>query len=419
MIRRAWIRAAVFLAALTVGGCSSRPAPDSAEKTEPAAFTVSGRVAKDSRTKSLEPTNVTMTEVVVDNKPSAGPGKAGFFESEVATDGAFRFENVPAGRYIARLVPAPLGAVPVTIDVNGGDVKGVELTVPFTVALSGRIEVEGNGLTPRFNVICGNISISTNGTSRFSIDVPEGEHKVSVAGLPKGYSTQSILYGSTDVLTTPLLLASGEPPRELILKLGVSSPPPWARVRGQLTRGGQPVPAPAQSRIALTGLDVRDRFEAPIRPDGSFELSRVLVGKYNARLTPEITGMDPVRLTVEGENINDWKIALPRPEVRVRVVVAGGGAPPNFQLIFYDVPLSSADPSITANRAIPINPEGTFVTILPPGEYPQIKPNALPAGYTVKSFMDGSTDLLKRPLKIDGKNTKELVLTLVKKSEGK
>jgi hypothetical protein len=414
MTRRALLPFTV--AVFGVLAACSAPADEDAKKAlEKKTFMVSGRVVRDTRTKALEPTNVTMTEVVFDREPAAGPGNAGFFESDIADDGTFRFENVAPGRYIARLVPSPRGSNPVTIVVGQGDVTGVEIVVPLTVTLAGRIEVEGNGLIPRLNVVIGNASVSTTGTARFTIDASEGEHMVTVAGLPNGYSVKSIAYGADDVSSSSIRIAPGEAPRELVIRLGVSSPPPWSRVRGRLTRGGQPAPTPGQTRVILQGINVKDQFEAAVAADGSFDFPRVLPGKYNARLNPEITGLEPVRLTVERENIDRWEIALPRPEVRVRVVVAGGGAPPNFQLIFYDVPLSSMDRSVTANRSIPINAGGMFVTNLPAGEYTRIVPHGLPADYSVKSFTDGGTDILKKPLKVDGKNAKTLVLTLGKK----
>jgi hypothetical protein len=416
MNRKTTILTVAIMAAGVMSGCASQLEEDDSKATAKTRFSVSGQVARDLRAKDAGEMNVTMTELVIDKAPVAGPGNAGFFESDIAADGTFRFEEVPPGRYLARLVPAPKGAVPVTIIVGEGDVSNVEISIPHTTSIPGRIEVEGNGLIPRFNVISGPASVSTTGVAQFTLEATEGDHEVKVAGLPKGYSVASVTYGSTDVLAERLRIAADEKPRDLVVRLKVSSPPPWVRVRGRLTRAGQPASAPRPTRITLTGIDIQDRFEATVRPDGSYEFPRVLPGKYNARLAPEITGLEPARLTVvENEKVDRWDIALPRPEVRVRVVVAGGGDPPNFQLIFYDVPLSSMDPSVTANRAIPIGPDGTFVTILPAGEYPRITPNGLPAGYSVRSFTDGATDILKRPLKIDGKTAKTLTLTLVKK----
>ncbi|HEX4998278.1 MAG TPA: hypothetical protein VFY29_08635 [Terriglobia bacterium] len=401
------------LAAISLWGCSARPDTPPDAQPEKRAYVVSGRVPRDPRAKGGEDPVVTMTETVVDHQP-AGPDGAGLYESPLSADGAFRFDEIPPGRYIARLIPAPPGANPVTIVVGHEDVTGVEIPIPLTVTVSGKVDVEGNGLTPRFTLAFGGASIATNGTARFTVDIREGEHRVRVAGLPQGYSVQALTYGPIDLLTDPLRIAADQPPQDLVVKLGVSNPPPWVRVRGRLTRTGQPATISGRNQLALVGINVKDRYEAAIRQDGSFEFPRVLPGKYNARLVPEIAGMNPVGLTVEHEDVDDWKIALPRPEIRVRVAVAGGGPPPNFQLIFYDVPLSSADPAITANRAIPMQSDGVFTTNLPPGEYARIEPHGLPRGYTVKSFTDGATDLLKRPLKVDGRNSKQLVLTIAK-----
>jgi hypothetical protein len=237
-----------------------------------------------------------------------------------------------------------------------------------------------------------------------------------VAGLPEGYSVKALASGSTDLLESPLAVSAAAPPAEIVIRLGVATPPPWVRVRGRMTREGRPAaPAPA-SRVTLTGIARTDIFETAVRADGSFEFPQVLPGKYDARFVPGIPGFDTVRLAVGPEDVNGWEIAIPqvKPQITVKAVVAGGDEPPNFQLIFYDVPVSP-ESSLTRHIAIPMTPGGTFTTTLPAGEYRRIVPASLPRGYTVKSFKDGAIDLLKNPLKVDGRTGKALVLTLTKK----
>lgn len=131
--------------------------------------------------------------------------------------------------------------------------------------------------------------------STFVFDLPAGEHRPSVEGLPAGYTVKSIRSENADLLAMPLKVADGTPLIRLTITLGVVEGPPWKRIRGrienlnganprELERGNLSRPL----AIMLAAPAFSEYFFAPIASDGSFEFPWVLPGTYSVRLTPNI-----------------------------------------------------------------------------------------------------------------------------------
>jgi 5-hydroxyisourate hydrolase-like protein (transthyretin family) len=144
-------------------------------------------------------------------------GKRHTLETPVAGDGAFRFDNVEAGDYIAALaapgLPATAMAAPITVTA-GKNVTNLEFAAPR--AVSGRVTVDGGGVPPRFGLrlISGasseiTIAIHPEPNGSFMVFLPVGEHRIgSAVGLPDGKAIQSLRYGAADLAREPLRISA-------------------------------------------------------------------------------------------------------------------------------------------------------------------------------------------------------------------
>jgi hypothetical protein len=133
----------------------------------------------------------------------------------IQEDGTFSFVDVPPGTYAATVNPG-INMVPVEVIVRDQDVSGVELRVPATKAVAGRVIVEGSGrvqgveirLGPRFSVFV-NVNL-LNGT--FNVTLPEGALPalLSTNVRPAGYTVKAIDYGGIDVLRQPFTITTSD-----------------------------------------------------------------------------------------------------------------------------------------------------------------------------------------------------------------
>jgi TonB family protein len=186
--------------------------------------------------------------------------------------------------------------------------------------------------------------------------------------------------------------ATPPPPVNTITSGGVS-------VRGRVTRlpGAQ---AALRANLILPGPQPVTTSTA-VGPDGSFEFVNVRPGNYNVTLSVPV----PFRPIVVG-SLDMTGIEFTVPPMRTvtgRVVIEGGGSLP--QRLTFIVPHQIG--SVTMSMLI--QPDGTFNILLPEGER-RLSINA--TGYSVRSFMHGSTELLQDPFKLSNTDTSQLVVTL-------
>jgi hypothetical protein len=140
-------------------------------------------------------------------------------------DGVFEIENLPPGKYILQEPYSRSSDVlSLMFDVGATDVTNLELkylpretlltsaTPAATKAIKGRVEVK-DGLTPEFEIgfmptrdaVIYAVAVSGG---EFSIALPAGEYRISIAGLPMGYSVTSVNAGPLD-LTEPFMVIDG------------------------------------------------------------------------------------------------------------------------------------------------------------------------------------------------------------------
>jgi hypothetical protein len=376
---------------MTVAGTAASPITITLGVSSPPPWVkVSGRVTGASNASPVAP-RVTLSAVGVEA-----------LDTPIRSDGTFEFPMVLRGTYTARISPAPAVAPPfVSVAVGNKDVDGVQIEIPVTKCVPGRVIVAGDGPIPgvtfTFTGAAGsNIAVITPGPGQFGILLPESERRVSLTSLfPAGYSVKSLTYGSVDLLRNPLKVA-GADSSELVLTFA-AEPHSWVNVSGRVTGID---PSARKYRLAMTGLQQK---EIPLQSDGSFEFTNVLRGSHNLNLTA--AGGIPVSksIVVVDKDMNDVEIAAPpQREVVGTVVVEGGGR----GFFYFTLTLKGT----SGTRSVAVASDGTFKVALAEGES-QVSISGIAANF-VKSFTYGGTDILKAPFRVSRTDSAELRLTL-------
>jgi len=386
--------------------------------TSPAAWSkVAGRVTGvDSALLTTSPLTVTLN----------GSGLLTNWTSSVKPDGSFEFPKIYPGTYTVRVLPPAnaannpnaralnLGAATAVINPAGTDITGLEVAVPHQKEVTGKVTLEGRGAMPRFlisllnpptvqqanipNVGATSLNINPQPDGSFRVTVMEGERQVGIAaGLPTGYTLKSMTYGTTDLLKNPLKVAASDT-AELRVTLTAPNLGP-VRVSGTLTGVDDSVFTRGPVTATLSGANTIGTLTVPIAADRSFQFPEVFPGSYSVRVTGGGIANSPnVSVVVASADVADIEIAVPRQkEITGRIILEGLAPMPRFQV---------------SPLFINPQPDGVFRMTLLVGEHSIGPATGVPAGYTVKSFTYGTTDLLKNPLKVSDKDTDELRITM-------
>jgi hypothetical protein len=253
----------------------------------------------------------------------------------------------------------------------------------------------------------GSITVPTNPgpDGIFKVNLPEGDRKITIAGLPPGFGLESFSYGSTDLLKNPIHVALNET-AEMAITVDATNIRPHnisGKVTGLLTTQGV--------RVVLAGGNLGPGVESPIAPDGSFAFKDIPPGTYQARLS--LSGVVIVAsVRVDNQDVTGLTIAHPRRFVVAAHVVVDGdtGAQPTPKVT---LEAKNAAGGTTTATVIGTSSGGPMQMSLPDGEH-TVSARNIPAGYQLKSIRYGTTDLQEAPLKIDGPITWEIIVRLVK-----
>ena len=387
-------------------------------------LTVSGRVITDSNP-ALGPLQVMLS----------GGNTTGYTNLNVPAkiDGTFEFARVRPGTYTITVNPSPISE-PRTVIVADKDITGIELRVPWAGDVAGRVVVEGSGPVPPFTMLFSGGSRQANAfyqgaNQTFRATLPEGFFVFTTSGLPSGLFLKSVTSGDTDLLAGPLRVARTQLPAEIIVTLGVSTPPPWVKLSGRVTGSRQ-----SMNSISIYGPG--GTLTASLTADGSFEFAKILPGSYTVSIpsTNGSTPVQPLTLVVPNRDVSGVELPLPAlKEISGRVIVEDGGPLPRATLTVTPATEeqkrgnSSTPPSLAqllvttaGNRSVPMNiylalqQDGSFKASLPEGRYPvtaNIQTTGGSAPYSVKSFTYGSADLTKEPVVIAASDSAEMRLT--------
>jgi hypothetical protein len=173
----------------------------------------------------------------------------------------------------------------------------------------------------------------------------------------------------------------------------------------------------------LNGTGLVTNWTSPVRADGSFEFPKVYPGTYTARIDLPGASQNPANIAnlnfglatatinLTGTDISGLDIAVPREkEIAGKLILEGRGLMPRFAIPLNPLPGTSI-PQVQYMGISP-QPDGSFTVSILEGARQVGVANGLPAGYTLKSMMYGTTDVLKNPLKVAISDTAELRVTL-------
>ena len=199
---------------------------------------LTGRVAADMQ--SLGPRTATIT----------GGKLEDILEVPVRPDGSFEFGHVPPGKYLVSLYPPTPGIPSYPVTVGDADLSGVTLVPLPTVTVSGRIVVENGPMpvgilgfyTPQTYV---SGTLKPDGT--FTVQLHGAYHEVDLAGLPVGYSLDSVLVGSRE--NTGGIVVDRKDISNVVI--AVNAPQRLAQVRGRVS--GLPASRSGSTKAELTG----------------------------------------------------------------------------------------------------------------------------------------------------------------------
>lgn len=197
-------------------------------------------------------------------------------EVPVREDGSFDFGRVPLGDYLLYVSPNPPGQTSLAFRVEQRDMTTLEFVRPPVRKVSGRIVVEKGPLPVvflAFSTPQGHVSAPINPDGTFSVALHAATHRVELGGLPVGYAVRSVRMGAKDVTATGIPLAGADVEN---VTIDVAVRRQLAALRGRFTGS---VPGAEPLRVEVTGPIV-GRLEAPVRPDGSFEIPALPPGLY-------------------------------------------------------------------------------------------------------------------------------------------
>jgi hypothetical protein len=159
-----------------------------------------------------------------------------------------------------------------------------------------------------------------------------------------------------------------------------------------------------QARLLLqAGLRV-----VSLGANGIFQIPGVLPGRYVLEISPP--GSYSIKREIEvGPQATNLQIELPFTQIPGTVIVSGDGIPPALKDSIR-VFLYARDGRVSF--CLPEN-DGRFYQVLPPGEY-RVEAQSLTANYSVLSISDGTHDLAAQPYVLERAGPPEIRITIGK-----
>jgi hypothetical protein len=361
------------------------------------------------------------------------------------SDGRFEFPKVLSGSYFLLAFP---GKARKPLTVGNKDIHNVniELIPPTMRQVRGRVVVEGDYPLPsaQYQATAYKIQpdpsygVTTQPDGTFVMNVAEGEHRLAVTGFSAPYRIRSIRYGNADLLKEPLGVI-GENKDEILVTYEVT-PSTWLKVAGRiigtenLPAGNNPVHATLRGELTPIVLQTGSNTE------GFFEFPKVLAGAYTLSTEPDIAGVTSQTIVVSDRELSGLNIVVPpQRQVVVRTVTTGTSSTVGYNLHVkyadgkgYEIlRFANVDVAVvmgrTDNRCISdfcsnvgrlglalqepvvVSTSGQVLTLrLPEGEY---RFEVQSSQHQVRSIQYGAADLFTEPLRIQGPEPHEVVVT--------
>jgi hypothetical protein len=227
-------------------------------------------------------------------------------EVPVQANGTFEFGHVPPGKYLLSLYPPTPGIASVPVTVGDEDVSGMELVPLPTHRVTGRIVVK-NGPIPYgilgFYTEKTYVGGTINPDGTFSVQLHAANHQIDFAGLPVGYSLDSVRVGSRDV--TQGLTVGNADLSDVVITL--NAPGRLAVLRGRVT--GLPANRYATTVVELAG-PIFSRLQADVQQNGTFEFPAVTPGLYTLTLSG-VRELAPMTVAIDGFRTFELTVAVP------------------------------------------------------------------------------------------------------------
>jgi hypothetical protein len=150
-------------------------------------------------------------------------------DTTTKADGSFEFEKVTRGTYVVRAVSPLPGESEQPIVVGDRDVHGLEVVIPLSTEVGGKVSVvDPRGQPLRIHP---NISVHFRVSSEefswtfvredgtFTIPLDENQYTTTVTGLPAGYAIKSISAGRLNLLRNPLVIDGKQTPAQIEIVL--------------------------------------------------------------------------------------------------------------------------------------------------------------------------------------------------------
>jgi hypothetical protein len=355
---------------------------------------------------------VRIAAVAVPEAADKSGTSAMFGISATNSDGSYRLEKLPPGRYyiFAGLIDLPSyypnataldRATAIVVDA-GTTVSGIDFTLarPQGLTVSGRLEIPStmqfsdSWIVTLFSQTRGPTAspmqskVQRDGTFHFD-RVSPGDYRISanLAGAASAY----VKAVDADLLNLILPVVD--------CNAGV-------QVSGRIV--GTPT-APIQS-ISLSGARSGCTARTSVQPDGTFIFAAVPEGFYQVQLLPAPLGWSASSMTVEKSDLKGTEITLPEIIIVKGLAVTEDGSA--FPGTTRGNPVSIRAVGLRAGGEIrsSIQDDGRFELRVPRGEY-RISVPGVPADYYLKSITSGNTDLQRSSLIIRDKAL-DILLTL-------
>lgn len=157
--------------------------------------------------------------------------------------------------------------------------------------------------------------------------------------------------------------------------------PLGGRARGRVT---PPAPAGTGERVVLSGAEMAEVLELPVRPDGTFDFGHLPKGRYLLNVFPYYPGLRSKAFNVGDTDVPGLDFVKPTLHTVSGRIVAERGPVPHTLLGF----VTSDDNFIAAT----VNPDATFRVRLQPATHrPDVA--GMPAGYSVVSVRVNGKDI--------------------------
>ena len=211
-------------------------------------------------------------------------------ETPIRPDGTFEFGHMPHDTYLLNVAPTPPGLGSIAFQLRDDDLTMLQFDRPPTHVVSGRIVVDRGPLPVAwlaFSTPQTYEPVTINPDLTFSVRLQSARHRVELAGMPGGYSIDSV---RVDVANTDI---SG-------LVINVRAPRGLPHVRGRVISSTGA--SAAASRVRLEGPIV-GALETSVGANGVFDFAAVTPGHYTLSV-PQSSQFAPRSVVVDWNDAN-------------------------------------------------------------------------------------------------------------------